>query len=47
MEYFPIKVADIQFETLLLKRGAVMHEIFQNSLSVENFGVAGSFSRAV
>ena len=47
MEYFLSKVADLQAETIWLKRDSAKREDFQNSLSVEDFGVATSFLRAV
>ena len=44
MEYFHSKLADLQREKkFLIRRDSDLNEIFQNSLSVENFVPTNSF----
>ena len=48
MEYFHSKLADLQPEKKILnKKDPVLHEIFLNSLSVENLVTAALFSYTV
>ena len=48
MEYFHSKLVDLQpEENFLIKRDSALHEIFQNSVAVENFVATDCFSYTV